>query len=247
MAGTVAIVTGISRGLGDAIAEQLLTRGVRVLGVSRHVNEKLATRHGDRLTQTRLDLADANALEDWLRTDRLRQHLESSTTALMVNNAGVLQPIGPLEAQDPSIVSRAVAVNVGAPLALSAAFVSATPDAADRRILHISSGAGRHAYAGWSVYCASKAALDHHARAVALDGTPGLRIASVAPGVIDTEMQAEIRATTDDLFPDRPRFIARKREGRLLSPDQAARAVVEFLLSPGFGEAPVTDLRHTAP
>jgi benzil reductase ((S)-benzoin forming) len=94
------------------------------------------------------------------------------------------------------------------------------------------------------VYCATKAALDHHARAVALDRTPSLRIASVAPGIIDTDMQAEIRGTTDDAFPDRPRFVELKREGRLRSPDEAGRDVVELLLSREFGGDPVTDLRR---
>ena len=107
------------------------------------------------------------------------------------------------------------------------------------------SGAGSSAYAGWSVYCASKAALDHHARAVALDRTPGLRIASIAPGVIDTDMQAEIRATSDDRFPDRHRFEALKRDGKLRLPDDAARELVDALLAPDFGEEPVADLRRS--
>lgn len=96
------------------------------------------------------------------------------------------------------------------------------------------------------MYCASKAALDHHARAVALDRMPALRISSVAPGVIDTDMQAEIRATTEEKFPDRERFVAMKREARLRSPDEAGHAVVEFLLSDAFGSEPVVDLRHVA-
>jgi benzil reductase ((S)-benzoin forming) len=94
------------------------------------------------------------------------------------------------------------------------------------------------------VYCATKAALDHHARAVALDRTPGLRIVSIAPGVIDTDMQAEVRATSEDRFPDRQRFVTMKREGRLVSPDRAGRALVELLLSDAFGSDPVTDLRR---
>jgi benzil reductase ((S)-benzoin forming) len=160
-----------------------------------------------------------------------------------VNNAGVLQPVGPLETQDVSAVSRAVAVNVAAVLMLSAAFTQTTKDTQDRRILHISSGAARDAYAGWSVYCATKAALDHHARAAVLDRTQRLRISSVAPGVIDTGMQAEVRASTQGDFPDRERFIAMKREGRLKDADQAGRELVEFLLSNGFGREPISDLR----
>jgi benzil reductase ((S)-benzoin forming) len=68
-------------------------------------------------------------------------------------------------------------------------------------------------------------------------------VSSVAPGVIDTDMQAEVRATSDDKLPGRRRFVEMKREGRLLSPDQAGRAVVEFLLSDAFGREPVADVR----
>ncbi len=244
MEASAAIVTGHTRGLGAAIAAHLLARNVRVLGIARHDNTELAERHGGALAQVQLDLSDAAALMAWLTSDTLGRHLRQSRVTLLVNNAGVLQPAGPLGAQEVAMIARAVAVNVAAALVLSAAFVAATRDAGDRRILHISSGAGRQAYAGWSVYCASKAALDHHARAVALDHTPALRISSVAPGVIDTDMQAEVRNATEDIFPDRQRFVDMQREGRLLSADQAGRAVVEFLLADAFGSEPVTDLRH---
>lgn len=238
-----AIVTGHSRGLGAAIAARLLQRGVAVLGVSRGGNRELAAHSPSSFKGVELDLSDTEALLGWLRRGTLRRWLEGRREAMLVNNAGLLQPIGPLDQQEPAAVARAVAVNVGAALTLSAAFAAATDGIRDRRILHISSGAGSKAYAGWSVYCATKAAVDHHARAVALDRTAGLRICSLAPGIIDTDMQAEIRASTDEKFPDRPRFVEMKHEGKLHSPEETARLVVDFLLADTFGDEPVTDLR----
>lgn len=242
--GSAAVVTGHSRGLGEAIAAHLLSRDVRVLGVARGGNAALARRHGATLREVQLDLADSAALADWLKTDALRQALADAELVLLVNNAGVVQPTGPLESQHADDVARAVAVNVSAALMLSAAFAVATRDARDRRILHISSGAGRNAYAGWSVYCATKAALDHHARAVALDKSPRLRVTSVAPGVIDTNMQAEVRATTADKLPSRQRFVDMKREGRLIPPEQAGGKLADLLLSDDFTDEPVIDLRY---
>jgi benzil reductase ((S)-benzoin forming) len=236
----VAIVTGHSRGLGAAVQAELRRREVRVLGISRSA----AHDPGLRLQEVALDLSSADALDAWLATPALEEFLVGANAVLLVNNAGVLQPVGPLETQEPATVSRAVAINVGAALALSAAVVHLTPRAKDRRILHVSSGAARNAYSGWSVYCATKAALDHHARAVALDRSPGVRIASVAPGVIDTAMQEEIRETADDLFRDREKFVKMKEEGSLRSPAEAARALVEHLLSPEFGKEPVTETRR---
>ncbi len=238
----LAIVTGHSRGLGEGIAQSLLERDVPVVGIARGGNASLARRFGKTLTQVTLDLSDHVAIERWLSSGVWKQGLELAGTVFLVNNSGVLQPIGPLQTQDPADVARAVAVNVGAVLMLSAAFVAATMEVKERRILHVSSGAGRKAYAGWSVYCATKAALDHHARAVALDATPRLRISSLAPGVVDTAMQAEIRATTTEHFPDKERFVTMKRESRLKRADTTGSAVVDFLLSDDFGSEPVSEL-----
>lgn len=242
-----AVVTGHSRGLGEAIARHLLSRNVRVLGISRRPNPELARQYGGALAEVELDLADSDALETWLGSDALARATGDAELALLVNNAGVVQPTGPLETQAVDDVARAVAVNVSAALMLSAAFAVATRDARERRILHVSSGAARNAYAGWSVYCATKAALDHHARAVTLDKSPRLRITSVAPGVIDTDMQAEVRATSEDKLPSRQRFVDMKREGRLISPDQAGGKIADLLLSDEYADEPVIDLRYRSP
>jgi len=238
-----AVVTGHSRGIGAAVAEHCLDRGIAVMGIARHGNADLAKRFGATLREVSLDLGDSDAIVRWVEGGELRSFLDGASTALLVNNAGVIQPIGPLEAQDVAAVARAVTVNVSAVLMLSAAFARDTARIKDRRIMHISSGAGRKAYAGWNVYDATKAALDHHARTVALDRSPALRISAVAPGTIDTEMQTELRKSTDALFPERPRFVKLKQEGALLDPLTTGEQLVAFLLSAEFGDEPVSDLR----
>jgi NAD(P)-dependent dehydrogenase (short-subunit alcohol dehydrogenase family) len=120
---------------------------------------------------------------------------------------------------------------------------AASPAASDRRIVHISSGAARNPYPGWSIYCATKAALDHHARAVVLDNNRALRVSSVAPGVVDTDMQAEIRGTGLEHFPLREKFDDLKRNGQLSTPADAARKVLDYALSDTFGDSPVVDVR----
>jgi NAD(P)-dependent dehydrogenase (short-subunit alcohol dehydrogenase family) len=237
-----AIVTGHTKGLGAAIAGELLRRGVAVLGLARGRPGELAARYPGLLQEVELDLSDVGALGAFIAGPVLQQYLAGSGTALLVNNAGVVGPVGPLAGQDPMAVVRAVSLNVAAPMALSAAVVRAAGDA-EKRILHISSGAGRNAYPGWSVYCATKAALDQHARAVALDGDVRVKAVSLAPGVIDTGMQAEIRATPEEHFPMRERFVQMKSQGALTPPDECARAVVDYLLSARFGSRPVDDVR----
>lgn len=236
-----AIVTGHSRGLGAAIAAELLARGARVLGLARQGNPALAAAHPGALTEVALDLGDPEALAAWLAGPMLRAFASGAGPLLLVNNAGTVAPIGPAGTLAPPDIARAVALNVAAPLMLADAVIAL--GGTDRRVLHISSGAARNAYAGWSVYCATKAALDHHARAVAADARPGLRIESLAPGVIDTDMQAAIRATTEAQFTMRDRFVGLKETGGLATPEDCARRLVDHLTGPGFGTAPVTDLR----
>lgn len=238
-----AVLTGHTKGLGAAIATTLLARGIPVLGLARTRNDALASGATAMLQQVELDLADTAAVAQWLADDALRAFLQGCETALLINNAGTVQPVGPLDMQDVAAVGRAIALNVAAPAMLSAAFAQAAAQARERRILHVSSGAARNAYPGWSVYCATKAALDHHARAVVLDRNEALRICSLAPGVIDTGMQAEIRATAPERFPLRARFDALKRDGQLTRPEDGARRLVDYLLSDQFGRDPVADLR----
>jgi NAD(P)-dependent dehydrogenase (short-subunit alcohol dehydrogenase family) len=237
-----AIVTGHTKGLGAALAANLLARGVPVLGLARSGAPELADAYPGLFEEVELDLADGPALSRWLAQTALEDYLDGSGAVLLLNNAAVVSPVGPLDAQDPEAVMRACTLNVSAPMALSAAVVRASPGA-QRRILHISSGAGRTAYPGWSVYCATKAALDQHARAVALDGERGVRICSLAPGVIDTGMQAEIRATSAARFPLRQRFVDLKETGALIDPDECAERVIDYLLGSGFGAETIADLR----
>ena len=241
-----AIVTGHSQGLGAALAAALLEKGIAVLGLSRQGNAVLRTRHGAPLQEEAIDLADTEALAAWSEGPELALFLRGARQVLLINNAGILGPVGALPAHDAAGLARALALNVTAPLILSAAFMRAGAGASDLRIAHISSGAARSAYPGWSVYGATKAALDHHARATALDAIPGLRICSIAPGVIDTGMQAQVRAASLADFPQRERFDALKRDGALATPEAAAGALVAHLLSDQFAAQAVADIRTLA-
>lgn len=238
-----AVLTGHSRGLGAAILDALRARAIPVLALARHRRD-LPDDEG--LLQVALDLAEPRTLADWLDGDALRDFLGDSAQVLLINNAGTLGPVAAPGRQGAGAIAHAVALDVAAPLMLTDAVVAASPGARERRILHVSSGAARTPYAGWSIYCAAKAALDQHARAAALDAVPGTRIVSLAPGVIDTAMQAQIRATPAEDFPQKARFESLQHDGQLVRPQDCARRLLDFLLSDDFGTTPVADLRATA-
>ena len=237
------IVTGASRGLGRAIAEQLLQQDHRVLGISRQ-----APAAPTGLEQWACDLADplpaAQRLRAWLEGLEGRQF----ASATLVNNAASLSAPRPLGDADWVSLSASTRVGLEAPLLLTAAFLGATRTwAADKRVLHISSGLGRRAMASQGPYCAVKAGLDHLARAQALEEAlldNGAKVCALAPGIIDTDMQVQMRGADPRAFPDHDAFVQMKAEGRLVSPGAAAARVIAYLCRPDFGQQAVADVRN---
>jgi len=243
------ILTGASRGMGLAMAQQLLQPGHALLCLARNVNPQLgaqATQAGCTLEQWPQDLADGVAAADRLRT-WLQAAAGRHSGATLINNAGVIPQIAPLSAIAPADLAHALRVGLEAPMALSAAFLAATEGwGVPRRILNISSGLGRRPMASQATYCAAKAGMDHYTRCLALEEAlkpDGARVCSLAPGVIDTDMQVQLRGADAAAFPDRARFAQLKSGGQLDSPESAARKVLAYLHSPGFGSEPVADVR----
>ena len=244
----VTIVTGASRGLGLALAQQLRQRGHRLLTLQRQPAAALAAATGAPLEQWSVDLADplpvARRLRDWI-AGLARAEVASLT---LVNNAALLVEPGPLAGADLDTVSRAARASLEAPLLLTAAFLEAGAGlGVARKVLQISSGLGRHAMAGSAVYCAVKAGLDHATRSLALEEArrpSGARVCSLAPGIIDTDMQVQLRGGDPSAFPEQARFASYKAEGRLDSPDSAAAKVLAYLDRADFGSQPVADVRE---
>jgi hypothetical protein len=191
-----------------------------------------------------VDLANAQALEAMLASGDIEAFFKPSQQAVLINNAGLLDPIGPAGSQQGAAIIAAVTVNVAAALALSNAFIAATVHANDRRLVQISSGAARSPYAGWNVYCATKASLDHYVRCLALESHAGLKAESLAPGVIDTEMQSQVRASSLEAFPMRRKFDELKSSGALASPESVAVKLIAHVMGPHFGGQSCTDLRQ---
>ena len=244
------ILTGASRGMGFTMACRLLTPGNTLLCLSRTLQPALAQhaeRAGATLLQWTHDLADSTAasmqLEAWLGA----QEAKSWASATLINNAGMIARIGPLSEADATDLARALRVGLEAPMQLTAVFLRATENwRAQRKVLNISSGLGRRAMASQAAYCAAKAGMDHFTRCVALDEAlkaNGAKVCSLAPGVIDTDMQSQLRHADSAAFPDRESFVRLQSGGQLSSPDEAARRVLAYLARPDFGTEPVADVR----
>lgn len=243
---TVAIVTGASRGLGQALALGLLTPGTQLLTLARSYDAGLAEHArglGIVLQQIQTDLANPAA------TERVAQQIiaELPATAqryLLINNAGTVEPIAQADHLDAaSSVTAAFSLNVSSVILLTSAFLKAVkPLKADVRIMNISSGAGRSPMPGWGVYCATKAALDMYSRVVASENH-GVRIASIAPGVIDTAMQGMIRQADQADFPNVQRFTQLHSNGQLAPAAEVAAKLLQHLYSETFGSKTIDDIR----
>ena len=244
---TVAIITGASRGLGQALALGLMNHSTAVITVSRSHDAVLAMHandHGYDLQQIQADLANPAAAEQAAHT--IMASLPATARRyVLINNAGMVDPMALADQLDTAApITAAFTLNVSSVMLLTSAFLQAVrPLKADIRIMNISSGAGRGPTPGWGVYCATKAALDLYTRVVDAE-QHGVKIVAIAPGVVDTAMQTGIREASPDNFPNVARFQALHTQGQLASPENVAARLLNYLNDTSFGTTVIDDIRN---
>ena len=233
LSGQVAIVTGAGRGLGRAVAEMLAGLGASVVLVSRNAPEldevvKVVRRaRGKALAQT-ADVADERQVQELaLATARW-----VGPASILVNCAGMVDPMAPLARSDPALWLRNIAINVGGTYLPTRAVLPGMLERGFGRIVNVSSGSATRPSAGWTAYSAAKAAVVQLTRSLALEleGT-GVTACAFNPGAMDTEMQERIRRTPTSDFPRADEYRAAAREGRLLDPKAPARAIAYLVLA----------------
>ena len=223
-----AIVTGVSRGLGEALASELLAHGATVVGIGRTAS---ARHRGATYKHVACDLARPSLIAAaLLPTLREVAALEPSNVTL-INNAAVPTPVGLVGRLDAAEIEAALATNATAPLVLADLFLRAFPDSAQRRIINVSSGAAQTAIAGSAAYCMSKAALEMLTRSIVADGTNRtVECISLRPGIFETGMQQYMRSRDPAEFPSVALFRGFKDQGMLKDPAEVARAIVAKLV-----------------
>lgn len=224
-----AIVTGVSRGLGAALAGELLERRFTVLGIGRTDNSALA---GDRYRFVQLDLADAAGIDAVLEPAFEEVERRRPASVCLVNNAAMVEPVGTLGQIGSAGIAAALAVGAAAPVALANLFCRVFTDGEmTRRIINVSSGAAETALPGSAVYCVAKAGIEILTRTLAAEHQgPRFRAITVRPGVIDTDMQAFARSQAPEVFPSVELFKGFHREGQLVAPAVVAAKIAERLV-----------------
>ena len=217
-------ITGTSRGIGNALADLLLqNKSNYVSGISRtcsinHSNYK----------HIFLDLSDIHSVNNF----SFEEHCSASRIVL-INNSGMIGEIKRVgNLRDVTIIDT-YNVNLVSPSVLINKFVRTyRTNSTEKIIVNISSGAGKYPIDAWSAYCASKAGLDLFTKVINLEQTitgEGFRILSVAPGVVDTQMQEMLRNSDSNEFSRLNDFVQYKKNGQLAEPKYIAYKYIEIL------------------
>ncbi len=252
----VFIVTGCSRGVGAALFQMAGRAGRRLLGIARHVRDEglAGVSVADPMRESwAIDLRDSARVVERLRAWLLQSDRAGAGRWVLINNAALLEPPGDLARQSVDQTSAVLRVGVEAPMLLTATLLSVRDEIGRLgvvprvQIMNISSGLGRRAMAGTAAYCAAKAGLDHFSRALALEESAkpnGARVVSIAPGVIDTAMQQQLRSASAESFAAQKDFASLHVSGSLTTPEDTAKRLLAWLERPDFGEEVICDIRR---
>ena len=217
MTSSLVFISGASSGIGLAMARSVPWPDARVIDISRRGAKGLAHHAAD--------LADPASWPGVRSLFAREVKGFEGERVVFVHSAGSIEPMGFAGEVDALAYTRQVLLNAAAPQVLGEAFLAAARDtSAACFLLNIGSGAAGNPYRGWSAYCAGKAAMDHWVRTVGVEQGErgGAQVLSIAPGIVATAMQEQIRATDAEDFPDADRFRALHRDGALRAPEDAA-------------------------
>src|SRR6266851_8753771 len=180
------LITGVTRGLGLAMAEKFIALGHTVLGCGRSKNaiEKLQHTHSKPHDFDAVDVADDSQVRAWAGRI-LKTH---GPPDLLLNNAALINKNDPLWKVPPDEFDQVIDVNIKGVTNVIRHFLPAMIDRGDGVIVNFSSGWGRAVDAEVAPYCATKWAIEGLTRALAKELPPGLAAVPLNPGIIDTDM-----------------------------------------------------------
>jgi len=234
-------ITGCSKGLGKALVDVLIrSEHNSITGISRS-NEL----EHPRFKHFSIDLSQPDDL--LILTERIFEKPGNFERMVLINNAGYLGSIKYMGKNNDDEFINIFNINLIAPSILTNAFMRKyTNSKCEKIILNISSGASKTPYDGWAGYCSSKAGLDMLSRVASMESERmknGFKIFALAPGVIDTDMQRQVRNASERDFSRLSHFLSLKDDNKLLSPEKAATQIIRFIHDKSLQNEVIQDIR----
>jgi benzil reductase ((S)-benzoin forming) len=227
------LITGTSSGIGAALAERFLQPGNKLFCISRKINFELKKKSksaGVKLDYTIGNLNVQNVPGNFIR-ESFKDIASSNEPIVLINNAGVLAPIKSVIALDEESMKEHFNINFFAAAVIISEFMQHMSRLKNPAIvLNISSGAATIPYEGWSMYGSSKAALNMFTKIAGLEWKrPDSKIFALAPGIIESKLQEEIRNTDIEDFPEKETFVKLHNENKLLSAEYVAGIIAKTI------------------
>ena len=232
------LVTGASKGIGRAIARSLANDGYQVILLAR-ASDDLDSACMEIQSDSPSSFSIACDLSQPKSIDLAVESLqELDAIDGIVHNAGTITPIRSMFDADDAMWERNIHVNVTGVQRLTRGLYSKMKASNHCRVTTISSGAALRPLHSWSAYCISKAGLDMWSRCLAEEGRgDGITSIAIAPGIVDTDMQLEIRSSNVDDFPLVESFEGYHRDGQLTNPDDVAQQLLGLITGHTFEQS----------
>ncbi|WP_166461108.1 SDR family NAD(P)-dependent oxidoreductase [Flavicella sediminum] len=238
----IIVITGGSKGIGKALAKKYADNDYLVFSIARNtcpIND---------VHSIQGDLSNPENIEAYFTSILQIVNLKKVSSFTLILNAGSLGTIGNIEKNPLNSIQKTVQLNLTGPLLFSSIFIEKLKEATfEKKIISISSGAAIKPYAGWSVYCSTKAGVDMMTRTIAEEQKTlvnGVKVNAIYPGVVETNMQETIRNSPEKDFKNVQRFIDLKEKEELYTPDFVADKIYNLDCENVLETGAIVDLRN---
>ncbi len=227
------IITGTNKGLGKALVDEVfLLDNSSIISIGRTLNEdhvKFLNTLSDRFHFIKIDLNQPALLAE--KIDSYHEIMQRTDRIIFINNAGTIAPIEKIGCINSTKLLASININSASPAIITNRMLNKL-SGKKLVFINITSGAAKRPIDGWAAYCASKsyAKMFFDVLAEQTKDNPRIKVYQIDPGMMDTEMQHEIRSSNPEIFPQVSEFVSVKENGKLKSAKDVAKSIISEIV-----------------